>query len=173
MKFLRFLLYAPYSPYGRTRRFGEMVRRCAPSFLLLSGITYVLIALIMSIGFCFGLAKLLEESGGSQMLILTFCGGFFMCFLTARVVEKGHEGNLAVIHKKRVESIPPDKIRQWILADEHISESLLQDPLSEGIWHTTGHGYFWNDAWYSSWYVWVFAILCLLLCGIVIGRYFL
>lgn len=85
VKFLRFLLYAPYSPCDKIRRFGERVRRGAPSFLLLSGITYVLIALIMSISFCIGLAKLLAESGGSHMLVLTFCGGFLVIFLSAWV----------------------------------------------------------------------------------------
>lgn len=88
-------------------------------------------------------------------------------------VEKGHEGNIASIHKVRVENIPADKIRKWILTDEYISQSLLQDPLSEGIWYTTGHGYFWNDPWYSRWYIWVFAALSLFACGLIVGRYFL
>ena len=85
VKLLRFLLYAPYSPCDRIRRFGERVRRCAPYFFLLSGSTYVLIALIMSMSFCAGLAKLLAESGGSQMLIFFLCGGILLCFLTAWV----------------------------------------------------------------------------------------
>ena len=85
VKFVLILLYAPYSPYARIRRFGEMVRHCAPYFFLLSGCTYSLIAFIMSVGFCLGLERILEESGGSRMLIFFLCGGILLSFLTAWV----------------------------------------------------------------------------------------
>ena len=85
VKFLRFLLYAPYSPCDQVRRFGERVTCGALPFLLLSGITYGLIALIMSISSCLGLARILVESDASRMLSFFLCGGILLCFLTAWV----------------------------------------------------------------------------------------